>query len=484
MLNELTSKILSLGQDEREELLKLIGAFDLHRYATAEIRIEDWNGNDKKFPRALIIYPDGTQECIDIIKCVKEDIRSLGHPAILLAIRRWEHIVRYKNILFREGGVQFSEYDFPSIAISHLKQVGKALVDGVVGRAFPVDFAPTILGILMKKGFSIDEPLRIAWNLLGEERIKRKTYGEGDFGRTVYKDRKPNEKIRKLKDEMIRELKSEPYPLNQSPLRLNVSSARKRKLEGALMDETTPPNIAYRPLSSGQKREVLDLFIPLTPRNKAIASAIDGEVFVVNAKGAKIWLKIEELLLMGKDKCEVKHTHISLKELITICGYSIPTHKKVSSRTKKLASLLGINEWVVDHSLSNETRQIVIPRRVAQPPSIPILNTTIVDLIIDFLKSEPGKSFLNQRRAFATFKSVFSSWLVGLKPSSAKTYRKTSRRKMAAGELPSNTGKVLFDGSSVPPDWLDWQFLFPQFLNEYYIQELGDWLSLPTPPSA
>jgi hypothetical protein len=59
----------------------------------AIIEIHDWKGADRKWPRAIVIRSDRSRDEIDILASVRQDAASVGHPAILCAIKRWEEII-------------------------------------------------------------------------------------------------------------------------------------------------------------------------------------------------------------------------------------------------------------------------------------------------------------------------------------------------------------------------------------------------------
>lgn len=63
----------------------------------AIVEIHDWKGADRKWPRAVVIRSDRSGNEIDILASVRQYAASIGHPAILCAIKRWEEIIIYQS---------------------------------------------------------------------------------------------------------------------------------------------------------------------------------------------------------------------------------------------------------------------------------------------------------------------------------------------------------------------------------------------------
>lgn len=138
-INRLAEEIGSLSDYERLLLYE--------RLHTGTVEIHDWLGEDRTKPRAVIHRPDGTLQTIHIVESVEENAVSIGHPAILLAIRRWERVVRFHQSRSRRnhdqsksqarrrpdrikspiGQEQIERYD---VARGHLERIGAALFNG------------------------------------------------------------------------------------------------------------------------------------------------------------------------------------------------------------------------------------------------------------------------------------------------------------------------------------------------------------------
>lgn len=144
-IDELEEEVRGLSYDDR---LEFFGRFGLGKAANmhyAKIRIHDLIGIDRIKPRAVIVYGDGSDESIDIIESVRENAASIAHPAILLAIHRWEQIIRYRRS-FRGNEEYFDNFRSKplrlrpnetvlAIAERHLERIWDELRKGVKKRA-------------------------------------------------------------------------------------------------------------------------------------------------------------------------------------------------------------------------------------------------------------------------------------------------------------------------------------------------------------
>jgi hypothetical protein len=125
------------------------------------IEINDSEGRDLLKPRITILYRDGAKKSIDILDSVKNNAASMGHPAIIYAIKRWEEIIR---IYHHQASRRHDKiYD---IAAKHLRGIGSALLEGAKERAVSkeVMFGREILEL---------PSIHQAWTLLGTDTIKK-----------------------------------------------------------------------------------------------------------------------------------------------------------------------------------------------------------------------------------------------------------------------------------------------------------------------
>jgi len=114
------------------------------RLTSREVMLEP-RPDDISRPRALMIFGPGGMEKdqeIDILASIRADAASLGHPAIMCALRFWQGSVVCKERLPDMGrgeGKRLRECG--KIAKGHLESVSRALVQGVVARAWPAEKA-------------------------------------------------------------------------------------------------------------------------------------------------------------------------------------------------------------------------------------------------------------------------------------------------------------------------------------------------------
>jgi len=144
------------------------------RQFLAKVTIDDWHGHGRQQPSVIIVYPDGTLESFDIIESVRQNAASIGHPFILIAIRRWEQVIRYyrsvSDATFQKPFLDND--DFYTIARRHLAEIAKALLNGAEERAVKKEDAIAVCMQGWLRGFDY-YILKKAWNLLAEQDIKR-----------------------------------------------------------------------------------------------------------------------------------------------------------------------------------------------------------------------------------------------------------------------------------------------------------------------
>lgn len=149
-IRRLAKEISGLSNYERVLLYERLHA--------GRVEIHDWFGKDRTKPRAVIYHPDSPPQTIYIIQSVEQNAASIGHPVILLAIRRWEQVVRFHQSRSRHiddkrrsnsrtlrrpdsvkssvGQEQITRYN---LARKHLEDIGKALFQGAKKRKVKVE---------------------------------------------------------------------------------------------------------------------------------------------------------------------------------------------------------------------------------------------------------------------------------------------------------------------------------------------------------
>jgi hypothetical protein len=139
------------------------------------IKVDDWHGNDRKQPRVTIEYNDGSEKSFNILESILANSASIGHPLILVAIRRWEKIIQYYQARSRDRKkttpVRRRQIERYTMAKNHLRRVGQALLKGAQARVLSKEMSFTIQSNL---DFFPESPscLFLVWKMLGEDEFK------------------------------------------------------------------------------------------------------------------------------------------------------------------------------------------------------------------------------------------------------------------------------------------------------------------------
>jgi hypothetical protein len=159
-LNELAKELSNLPETQRQRLFTYFNVGRTGSPPTFIVTIHDSEGEDIDRPRVAVTpYEKDDFDYIDILASIENDLLSLGHPAILLSIRRWEQLIRYgkRNPLYK-------------IALRHLESVSKSILKGV--RSRKVD--PNEIQVAREEFiYSADNQyIFLAWGILGQPEIK------------------------------------------------------------------------------------------------------------------------------------------------------------------------------------------------------------------------------------------------------------------------------------------------------------------------
>jgi hypothetical protein len=215
-LEELIKQIETLSVNDR--------AFVLERLSPEKvIIINDWLGQNKQRPCAIIIYSRDEWESIDILASVQNNAIAIGHPAILIAIRRWEQAILNLYPLSRsrkdgdkqeqhnkpetrnsKAGWKAARGEFKWVAEDHLKRIGKALLEAAKSPTRRRS-SLTIFKALTQRIDQVDaDYLKLIWETLSQDEIHNKSYGVSAVdGREYKKERTYKEKLRILKTRVI-----------------------------------------------------------------------------------------------------------------------------------------------------------------------------------------------------------------------------------------------------------------------------------------
>lgn len=179
-IDELEKEIRKLSDADKMLLYERLNVLSPPIETRIAIEIDDMNIKQKA-PQAILHYPDGSTKVIDILESVKKNAISIGHPAILLAIRRWEQLVRLNKFFFDDACNK--KYDLvkernelesrlnDNIA-TYLKNIGAALYEGAKEREFSREEAFK----LQVETLDIDKQenyLYKAWDLLGRKEFRK-----------------------------------------------------------------------------------------------------------------------------------------------------------------------------------------------------------------------------------------------------------------------------------------------------------------------
>lgn len=449
-VDEIEKEIKALSANDRKDLFARLGVVDPINPLCGDVRIDDWVGEDQLRPRSTIIYPDGLEESIDIIASVESNPVSIGHPAILLAIKRWEHIVLYRHAQSRSPVYQSTKPDFVELAQMHLERVGSALLKGAKDRALPKEEALDVY--IQKLGLDTDYYyLHFAWQLLDADEIK--------------KARRLELRLKLLEDQLsnfpalLCRLGDLRYRGHNYPLpRIRVSSFEFEQMLFSLIQYDVPDKLTHWAVHCEPER-------------------FFGEAGLNNHPvSASIWIN------------DLGHTTWDGYYHIEANGKSVPI--KVSDAIKKM----GLYNTRIRKLLVAVKGIIGLAEEI---PGGDMLNGYKTDVIIEFLKSKDGKACVKKRPSWPVMVSRFDSWRFPLDKATLRKYRsKAKQERLNKREdryipyFPDYTAEIGLAGlNAIPPrffsmGWeypqIDGRFLLPDWFNDYDSTEIGHhWHSLP-----
>ena len=131
-LDNIARAIRDLPTAEQRALRERLGW--LRSAGDVIIEVHDWKGSDRKWPRAVVIRSDRPRDEIDILASVKHNAASIGHPAILCAIKRWEEITICQGALPMARNIRLSDSDGEYFAEETDKERAERLRSGLTRR--------------------------------------------------------------------------------------------------------------------------------------------------------------------------------------------------------------------------------------------------------------------------------------------------------------------------------------------------------------
>ena len=201
---------------EIERLIQELGALsDADRLLVLDrlketpiVIINDWLGANRERPCAIIMYSRGRWESIDILESIRNNATTIGHPAILIAIRRWEQVVLTQYPLARKQKAEAASWEmtygsFKRIAKQHLKNVSNALLKAAENPARR-KLLLTVFNTLLQRIDEVDALyLKMAWKMLAENDIHYISYGIDENGKEQKKRRSYKAKLNTLKMRLV-----------------------------------------------------------------------------------------------------------------------------------------------------------------------------------------------------------------------------------------------------------------------------------------
>ena len=185
---------------------------DFGEISESMIQIDDGSSTEREErPFAYIWLTQGYERCVetvDIIESVKQNPMSIGHPAILFAIHRWQEVIQAQRLIARDdvdsardetmrafkrafdGGLELES------AKRNLDKLMKAFKDGVRDRRITNEVAFAIKAKSMGLLGSKDNLLYKAWQRLAPKYVK-------DFD-------SPDDRRKRIKDFLLEAERAQP----------------------------------------------------------------------------------------------------------------------------------------------------------------------------------------------------------------------------------------------------------------------------------
>ncbi len=482
-VDELATEIEKLSSADRDELYRRLGVNDQSKMRGAEIRIDDLQGKDKVSPRATIEYVNGSEVTIDIIESVKANAISLGHPAILCAIQRWEKAIVYSNALALETPYLSSQTNYFKTATRHLERLSAAIISGAKQRRIPKE--PAIDLFVVKLGLQDDYViLHKAWEWLAEKEIKS--------------IRNQWQKLEKLETLLRSDWKAGPKFENvQIPverlqylpcIQIHLSLARAYYLTNFL--HTLQMQLVATALREDEEhlRRYLD-FLKSDPKSGSttefplpsylIATKLIPEASNLLNKGGYV---ASQKAWGGSDKFWFEFEDGSTAGIKVADAFEILGIKSERLR-KEIAFAFGLKECLTNY------------------PEVGFLKITRADVVCRFLRSELGKKFLQSQKniSWREFINAFDAWRLPVANRSLQKYRSKSKqwvkervteekRKNKHYQLGDIRNSMKFWGVEISPHYgllfnlmkaHVGQSLLPSWFNHYDYSSYVDSISLP-----
>ena len=139
-IDDLEAELRKLSDADFSVLARRLGFTAPPPLQWAQVEIDD----DQEDPIAVLEYPDGSKQKIDIFAAIRDNIMIIGNPIMLIAIHHWYETLRHRAALtFKDAwddleGVQgesnraIRKWLFsgrPDIALKNLSRISQTIID-------------------------------------------------------------------------------------------------------------------------------------------------------------------------------------------------------------------------------------------------------------------------------------------------------------------------------------------------------------------
>jgi len=311
--------------------------------------------------------------------------------------------------------------------------------------------------------------LMLAWEMLAEDEVKYKNFGQG-----IKKQRSPSDKRRLIAKKLGTATANWTYLQGSPVMRLQTSIARQEALSGKMKYDIPDPKIRMKGPVGNLMHLNPDSRISYSPQLSEL------QLWLKPPDGALAWVTFDELMQRGGSIIKAENNTIRIGDLIEAAGFR-PHRQGPTERERKLGALMGLREFALSPA-SSPGRQVYEPREIHYE-YLESLKKKKLDLTIEFLESEEGEKYLKARPSLAAFRSTFDAWRFGYNKATLRKYRSLARKNKEMREKIEGKDYLGIDLRFIPPSWLEGQFLFPDFIHEYDTKEIADWLALPVVPA-
>lgn len=287
-----------------------------------------------------------------------------------------------------------------------------------------------------------------AWEILGQNDIKWQELGD-----EVRVKRSPKSKLQVLATQLKKSFIGPVPQFLPNVLQLQTSMAERDAIEAILHYRWQEPDKVRLKIPDGT---VMDLH----PHSTIPAShnLSEYEILLKSPEGSTNWIRVSDLMGSCDYRSKLKG-RIMLGDLIDTSSYTIPD-RRTNSRERKLGALMGVSEISSTPSRVTETqegrvRDVFLIKKVEVDTQIEGMKKAKIDMVINFLKSEKGKKYLEIRPNWRSFSNAFTAWSNGMGQNTMKKYRSVAKGKIASKKRKSDVDERQYSNVSMSLDWLE-----------------------------